>query len=154
MGNLNNSGNLGFSSLLYVNFIIKKKYRVDEVAKEMQIATDTLYRYVRGENIIPPDRIIDLIKATHDLDYLEFFSDPVGYLVIQKIKDKIDKKESILESELKACLLNAKAIEIVEKALEDGIITDQEFSKIHSGINKARQALASLEALLNKSVKK
>lgn len=65
--NLNSSPISGFSALLYVNFIIKKKYRVDAVAKDMQIATDTLYRYVRGENVMPPDRIIDLVKATGDI---------------------------------------------------------------------------------------
>ena len=64
--NLNCASISGFSALLYVNFIIKKKYRVDAVAREMQIATDTLYRYIRGENVVPPDRIIDLIKATGD----------------------------------------------------------------------------------------
>lgn len=73
---------------MYVNFVIKKKYRVDEVSKIMNISMDTLYRYVRGENIIPPDRIVDLILATQDIEYLEYFCDPMNYVPVPKIKEK------------------------------------------------------------------
>jgi len=73
---------------MYVNFIIKKKARVDETAKKMGVSADTLYRYVRGENIIPPDRIIDLIRATDNIEYLEFFCDAVGYVPVPRIKDR------------------------------------------------------------------
>lgn len=86
--NLKRNRNLGFSSLMYVNFVIKKKKRVDETAKKMGISTDTLYRYIRGENIIPADRIIDLIKATDNIEYLEFFCDAVGHVPVPRIKDK------------------------------------------------------------------
>lgn len=80
---------------MYVNFIIKKKYRVDDIAKEMRIATDTLYRYIRGENIIPPDRIIDLIQATKDDEYLEFFCDPCGFVPIKLIEQATRLREKI-----------------------------------------------------------
>ena len=62
--NLKKLGNFGFQSLMYVNFVIKKKYRVDQTAKLMKISPDTLYRYIRGNMIIPPDRIFDLIRTS------------------------------------------------------------------------------------------
>ena len=81
-------GNLIFQSMMYVSFIIKKKYRVDETAKKMEISKDSLYRYIRGETIIPPDRIAALIRATEDIEYLEFFCEAVDYVPIPKIKGK------------------------------------------------------------------
>jgi hypothetical protein len=51
--------------MMYVSFIIKKKYRVDETAKKMEISKDSLYRYIRGETIIPPDRIKNQRQAYH-----------------------------------------------------------------------------------------
>ena len=88
MGKLKMSKKLGFASLMYVNFIIKKKENVQETAKKMGVSMDTLYRYIRGENIIPPDRIVDLIQSTKNIEYLEFFCDPNGYIPIPKIKSK------------------------------------------------------------------
>ena len=87
-GNLKKMGNFGFQSLMYVNFVIKKKYRVDLTAKVMKISKDTLYRYIRGEMIIPPDRIVDLIRATGDIEFLEFFCDALDFVPIPKIKEK------------------------------------------------------------------
>jgi len=81
--NLKIEGNMGFQSLLYYLFILKKRYRVDAIAKEMRIATDTLYRYIRGEHVIPPDRIVDLIKATGEIEFLEFFCEPAGYVPVK-----------------------------------------------------------------------
>lgn len=83
-----NKGNLIFQSMMYVSFIIKKKYRVDETAKKMEISKDSLYRYIRGETIIPPDRIAALIRATNDIEYLEFFCEAMNYIPIPKIKGK------------------------------------------------------------------
>ena len=88
MGNLNNKGRSGFQSLLYVNFIFKKKYRVDDTAQKMGIHKDTLYKWVRGENPFPIDQLTNLVKATGDLDFLEYFCEPCGYSLIPKIKDK------------------------------------------------------------------
>ena len=88
MGNLNNKGRNGFQSLLYVNFIVRKKYRVDETAKKMGIHKDTLYRWIRGDNPFSVDYLGDLVKATGDLDFLEYFCEPCGYSLIPKIKDK------------------------------------------------------------------
>lgn len=88
MSNLKNGGNFGFQSLMYVNFIVKKKYRVDETAKKMNIHKDTLYRYIRGENPFPIDLIPSLVKATEDIEYIEFFTESCGLSLIPKIKDK------------------------------------------------------------------
>lgn len=87
-GNLKNNGAFGFQSLMYINFITKKKYRVDSIAKKMEISRDTLYRYVRGELLMPADRIADLIRATQDVEYLEFFCDALDCVPIPKIKDR------------------------------------------------------------------
>ena len=78
----------GFQSLLYVNFIIRKRYRVDTTAQNMGIHKDTLYKWIRGERPFPVDQISNLVNATRDVEYLEYFCDPCNYTPMPKIKDK------------------------------------------------------------------
>jgi len=80
--------NSGLQNLLYVNFIVKKKYRVDVVAQIMGRHKDTLYKWVRGEHPFPVDEIPNLTKATEDTEYLEYLCDRAGYSLMPKIKDK------------------------------------------------------------------
>lgn len=142
--------NSGFSSLLYVNFIIKKKYRIDDVAKEMRIATDTLYRYVRGENVIPPDRIIDLVKATGDIEYLEFFCDPCGYVPVPQAKAKLSDEERKKE-ELSLSILTGKALEAIETAFEDGKLELLELQKIEKALLRLQEKAAALREKIKKA---
>ena len=152
MGNPNNDGSIGFQSLLYVNFIIKKKYRVDETAKGMQIATDTLYRYIRGENIIPPDRIIDLIKVTGDTEYLEFFCLPVDYIPVPAAQAALsDEQREKKELDLAVHLGNA--IDAIEKAYGDGRVDKQEYKEIHQHLTKIRQRAAELDREISQEVR-
>lgn len=142
----------GFASLMYVNFVIKKKYRVDETAKEMRIATDTLYRYIRGENIIPPDRIVDLVKATKDIEYLEFFCDPNGFLPIPKVRVK-DCADSIKQHEIDLSVFLGKSLEKIEEAYKDNKITKQEYNEIHKSLNMLRKLEAELDEKIKREMK-
>ena len=154
MGNPNNDGSIGFSSLLYVNFIIKKKYRVDETAKGMQIATDTLYRYVRGENIIPPDRIIDLVKVTGDTEYLEFFCLPVDYIPVPVVVHAGLLKEDREKKELDLAIHVGRALESIESAYKDGRIEKREHKEIHRHLTDIRKRAVELDqSIANEVVK-
>jgi len=142
--NLNSSSISGFSALLYVNFIIKKKYRVDAIAKEMQVATDTLYRYVRGENIMPPDRIVDLIRATKDVEFLDFFCEPCGYLPIPAPAGKLCSKE-IQKEEIELSILNGKALDAIERAFDDGKVSKQEAKQIHQLLTRLMERAGEIK---------
>jgi len=98
----------GFQSLLYFNFILQKKYRVDTMSKKMGIATDTLYKYIRGERPFPPDRISDLYNVTNDLSYLTFFLDPCNFVPIRPIEDKETTKTLLSLVELIQSAINSK----------------------------------------------
>lgn len=143
--------NSGFGSLLYVNFIIKKKYRIDDVAKEMRIATDTLYRYVRGENIIPPDRIIDLVKATGDVEYLEFFCDPCGYVPVPQSSGRLTKEEREKE-QIRLSIFTGRALEEIERAYEDGKLERSELQKIEKALLRLQQKAVELREKIKKEV--
>ena len=78
--------------LLYTNFIIKKKYRVETVAEKMGVSKDTLYRWIRGNRLFPADRLPDLSNATEDLEYIEFILDECNLTPIPKIRDKSTAK--------------------------------------------------------------
>ncbi len=142
--NLNGSTISGFSALLYVNFIIKKKYRVDAIAKEMQIANDTLYRYIRGENVMPADRIVDLVNATKDIDYLEFFCEPAGFLPVTKAQAKLCNASREKE-EINLSILHGRTIESIEKAFHDGAISKREYKEIHSQLTALQRIAAELD---------
>jgi len=81
-------GNSRFQSLLYVNFHIKKKYRVDAVAEKMGLHHDTLYKYANGTNVFPVDQLAPLTIATGDTEYLEYILDMCGYTLLPKIKNR------------------------------------------------------------------
>jgi hypothetical protein len=149
MNNINGTQISGFSALLYVNFIIKKKYRVDFVAKEMRIATDTLYRYIRGENIIPPDRIIDLIQATKDIEYLDFFCEPIGYLAVPAPKGELSPSER-KQNEIDLSILNGKTLEAIEQAYDDGQITKNECRQIHRLLTRLQEKAGELKEKIRK----
>lgn len=149
--NLNGSAISGFSALLYVNFIIKKKYRVDTVAREMQIANDTLYRYIRGENVIPPDRIVDLVRATGDLEFLEFFCEPCGYIPVLAVKGKPSKEERE-KDQIRLSILTGQALKEIEDAYEDGRIEKTELRKIERVLARLQQKSAELREKLKKEV--
>lgn len=142
----------GFSSLMYVIFVIEKKFRVDDTAKEMRVATDTLYRYIRGENIIPPDRIIDLINVTKETRFLQFFCEPTGHLAIPAITAKPSTK-GIRLKEIKLSIINGKAIEEIEEALKDGKIDRNEYKKAHQLLTGIRQIAVELDEILKQEVR-
>ena len=118
----------------------------------MQISTDSLYRYIRGENIIPPDRIIDLINVTKETRFLQFFCDPCGYLAIPAMKAKSSTK-SIRLKEIKLSIINGKTIEEIERALEDGKIDRNEYKKAHQLLTHMREIAAEIDECLKCEVK-
>ena len=152
MVNLNNVGLIGFQSLLYVIFIIEKKFRTDDTAKNMQISTDSLYRYIRGERIIPPDRIIDLINVTKEIRFLRFFCEPTGYIPITKVQAK-DLDGSIQQKEINLSIFVGQSIEKIEKAHEDKIITKQEYKDIHQSLIRLQELEATLDEQIKQEVK-
>lgn len=131
-----------------MNFIIKKKYRVDEIAREMQIATDTLYRYVRGENILPPDRITDLVKATRDIEYLEFFCEPVGYAPVPLPK-ATGEKGPRLQDQVHLSILTGEGLKAIEEAFSDGRLDKSEKARILKALSKLQAKAADLKEKIN-----
>ena len=103
-----NNGVSGFQSLLYYNFILEKKYRIDQVSTKMGISKDYLYKMVRGERPFPPDKISDLYNATEDLTWLTFFLDPCGFVPIKPIEDKETVKTLLSLVELIQSAINSK----------------------------------------------
>ena len=87
-GNLKMVKRIGFQNLLYVRFIIEKRYRVDEVARKLDIHKDTLYRWIRGDNPFPIDQLPHLVKATDDPIYLKYLAREAGFSLVEQVKDK------------------------------------------------------------------
>ena len=149
--NLNSSPIPGFSALLYYHFIIKKRYRVSDVAKEMRIADDTLYRYIRGENVMPPDRVVDLILATHEVEFLEFYTEPCGYAAVPigrvKPSGETYEKDSIVLT-----LNNADVLRAIDKALKDGKIDRLDARIIERALTRLITKAAEMKEKLKKEV--
>lgn len=86
--NLNIGCDYGFGAMLYYKFIISSEHDVALVSEKMKISKDTLYRYIRRALPFPIDRLPDLVKATGDLKFLEYFANKCDYTLIPIIKDK------------------------------------------------------------------
>jgi hypothetical protein len=86
--NLNNDLDYGFQALLYYKFIISAEHDVASVSQKMRISSDTLYRYVRRALAFPIDRLADLVNATGDIQFIEYFAKRCGYTLIPMIKDR------------------------------------------------------------------
>lgn len=149
--NPNNGQLSGFTVLMYHHFILKKKYRVDDVARDMRIATDTLYRYVRGENVIPPDRVADLIRVTGDVDFLDFFCEPSGYVPVPAVKAKVTT-DTLTHDQVLLAILNGEAIKAVDEALRDGTVTRDEARHIDKHLTRLQAKAAELREKIRKEL--
>ena len=137
---------------MYVIFVIEKKFRVDDTAKEMRIATDTLYRYIRGEKIIPPDRVVDLINATKEIRFLRFYCEPTGFIPITKVTAE-NLPDSIQQKEINLSIFLGDAIEKIEKAHDDKIITKREYKDIHQSLIRLRELEATLDEQIKQEIR-
>lgn len=107
-GNLNNDLECGFGVLLYYKFIISSEHHVAPVSEKMKISPDTLYRYVRRALPFPIDRLSDLINATGDLKFLEYFATKCGYTLIPIIKDR---RQAVMMKRMAEIFLSASGFE-------------------------------------------
>jgi len=85
----------GLQSLLYVNFRIRKKYKVDTVVQNWPgkpLSSSTLHKWISGDRPFPVDQLSNLTNATEDTEYLEYYCDQCGYTLMPKIKDKSTAK--------------------------------------------------------------
>ena len=103
--NIKMSKKFGFQYLLYVRFIIEKRYRVDAVAQNMKIHRDTLYKWIRGENAFPIDQLPNLTKATSDCEHLNYLAGEAGFTIMERVKDqKVAKVVSRIAQALNSCI--------------------------------------------------
>lgn len=90
--NLKNGHDFGYQALLYYVFIISAEFDVASVSEKMKISADTLYRYVRGALPFPVDRLADLVNATGDKRFLDYFAKKCDYSLIPVIKNQRERE--------------------------------------------------------------
>ena len=155
MSNPNNgaeNGN-GIQALAYVNFFIEKKYRVDEIAARMGIAPDTLYKYIRGENTWPAERIPDLHNATNDFHYMSYLAERCSCIVVPKPKSKAVDQD-IRQLGLSISIAVGELQRAVEKAMDNGSIPPKEFKKISVAVTDVEQRCETLKEAIKAQVSK
>jgi len=129
-----------FQSLLYYIFIQEKRYRVDEMAEALGISPQYFYDIIEGKGYCPPDLIAKLIKLTHDKDIVDFFLKDAG-LVAVPISKAEETKKNLYDAFLRIPREIGDVARVFEKAIQDGILTNQEIQKIDREIYEAIQAL-------------
>ncbi len=152
-----NNGNSDFQSLLHYKVGYQKQYDVNEIALFLNRSPDTIRRYINGTKIMPPDLIRALIrfvleKNPKDLEFLNFFCLPAGYIPIQSAEYKVCKKD-IKQQEIDMSILNGKAIDCIEKAYADGKIDRNEWKAIHKLLTQVRQVAAELDEKIKKEIR-
>ena len=84
---------------------------------------------------------------------LEKICDPCGYIPIQKEVFLRTKHKSIRKREVDLSITIGRALEIIEKAQQDGKISKQEYEEIHSALNELRRKEAELDYQIKAEVK-
>ena len=74
------------------------------VAAELDIGESTLGEFVRLERNFPPDLIVPLVKATGDLDYIRFFTRPLGLGIHRVPEGKAAEAPELLLDRLAAAM--------------------------------------------------
>lgn len=86
--NPNNGRDFTFQALLYYRLIVSGDFSIQAVAEKMHISSDTLYKYVESKAAFPIERLPDLIAATGDIRFLDYFASKCGYALIPKVRDR------------------------------------------------------------------
>jgi len=137
-----------FAELLYLFFISEKGYRVDDAALELGISSSTMYEYIRGKRIFPPDLIAPLYRATGERRFLSFFLDAcnIAFHELPCSKEGWSNKDLLQEAILaqEECLDVLKAI--MTSLRDDGRIDLRELELIKKEYFEAQGALAKLLA--------
>ena len=97
----------------------------------MNIAENTLAKYVNGTNIMPPERIVDLVIATEDIEYLCAINRHIGYFPVKIDFEKNGKDFSTSDYFSEAFLGLAKAVEMIKETTADDF-TVHKYKKLHS----------------------
>jgi len=102
-----------------------------EVASRMNIAENTLTKYINGTNVMPPERITDLVIATGDIEYFCALLRPAGYFPVKIDYEKNNKALSTSDYFTEAFLGIGKVVEMIRETNRDEF-TVHKYKKLHS----------------------
>jgi len=138
------------------NVLQKLKTPRTAICIDLDIPYSTYRNYFEGLQSFPPDRIADLVDACreHQEDQaliLSFILEPLGRIAVVRPNGRISTS-SIRKLGHLIDIFDGKAKEQIENAIEDKIVTKQEYERIHSCINKEIQTLTELDMTIKSKV--
>jgi hypothetical protein len=136
----------GFASLLYVVFVLEKGHRVDRVAPQLDVAPSTLYEYIRGTRVFPPDLLAPLYLATRERRFLAFFLDECDVEFHALPECQGDPDVGSLQQMIRAQERFLGLLKSYAAARQDGAVTRSEIVEIEREYYEAQAALAQLLA--------
>ena len=142
-----------FGAILNTKFSDRDYANRKLVAAELDIGPSTLGEYVRLERNFPPDLIADLVRATGDLDYIRFFTSPLGLGIHRLPIGKADADQTTLLKRMGEAMKRFSALtEQVGEAISadsDGgtTVTPAEHREIASAYQLAVEAMAAVVAI-------
>lgn len=151
MGTYPSENTQGFASLLYVAFVIEKRYRVDEVAPLLDVSPSTLYDYISGRRIFPPDLIAPLYNATKDRRFLALFLDECGCTFTELPEPEACIDETVLAEAIRAQEEFTDVLRATREALRDDRVDRRELAQIEQEYSEAKAQLARLMATVRAS---
>lgn len=108
-----------------------------EIAFELGIPYSTYDNYLRGLQAFPPDKLFRLYEITGDVRILHF--------VFRKEAGLVNNPKSIRHLELLLSIDIGKVQELIEAALEDGILEKSEYRLIRKKIIELSRLCESLD---------
>jgi len=140
--------------LLYLFFISEKRCRVDDAALELGISSSTMYEYIRGKRIFPPDLIAPLYRATGERRFLSFFLNASNVAFHELPCWEADWSNGNLLEE--AILAHGECLDVLQAIMgplrNEGRIDFAELELIKKEYFEAQGALAKLVACAQASI--
>ncbi len=136
----------GFQQLLYRLFLLERRWRVDEVAAQLNVGRSTMYAWIDGERHFPVDLIGPLVTITGEIAFLDFILKGTGYTLAPLPEASVDVGR--IEAEmLDVAREVGNMVATVQEALKDGRIDGREAEQIRQAGRKVQQQVEDVHVV-------
>ena len=124
----------GFQQLLYRKFLLERRWRVEEIAHQLNVGRSTMYAWIDGERTFPVDLVGLLSRVTGDHEFVEFVVRDTGFTLAPLPGAGMDIRH--LESEaLDVAKQAGRVVEAVQDAIVDGRVDTRDCASIRHAVD-------------------
>lgn len=138
----------GFQQLLYRKFLQERRWRVDEIAQQLNVGRSTMYAWIDGERQFPVDLVGMLATITGDTDFLDFVLIGTGYTLAPLPEPTVDVRRVEAET-LDVAREVGNVVASVQGALKDGRVDRREAEQIRQAVRTLQREAEEVASACN-----